>query len=103
MVSLNCSNPHNVTVGEKLTLNCYINSKGGSDCRALNYSWMNQNHTKLCGLPEYSCKWDPPNSLSLTILSVQREENVTAEVVLECGMDQFSISVHLQSEYLSAS
>jgi len=62
-------------------------------CTATAFNWNDADGTDLCKLPNYSCDLDGKTYVSLKILNVSRDQNVTVYVEFSEGMDHFNIQV----------
>lgn len=92
-------------MGRSVTLNCSINWNPHyphDECKGTNFYWHHTKEDPNESIPcnddqkKYTCEWDNRTYVSLTIMSVQKEENYTVRMSSNCGMDAFpSITVQV--------
>lgn len=76
-----------------MTLQCSVAWTSPIDkCGSINFTWRGDNNSDLC--EKNSCSEDSFTLIRLT-MTVWQEENVTAGVSAQCGMDHFKIGVKM--------
>lgn len=95
-VKLMCNKTVTVQMGRSVTLNCSIIWTYPRDkCGETNFYWYHTEEDLNKSIPciddqkKYTCEWDNLTYVSLTIMSVQKEENYTVRLLSNCGMDDF--------------
>lgn len=97
-MKLICNKTVTVQIGKSVTLNCSINWAPHDphiECVGVNFSWYHKDEDTNDSIPydddckKYICEWDNLTYVSLTILSVLKEENYTVRMLSNCGMDVF--------------